>query len=61
MTQIALSAGGQILGFVATDAKRALLGGYGYGYGYGYGAERRNASGADGKGAGPSEAETALQ
>jgi succinoglycan biosynthesis transport protein ExoP len=60
MAQIAVSAGGQVLGFVATDAKRALLGGYGYGYGYGYGAER-NASGGDGKGTGPSEAQKALQ
>jgi receptor protein-tyrosine kinase len=35
MLHITRSAGGQVLGLVATDGKRALRAGYGYGYGYG--------------------------
>jgi capsular exopolysaccharide synthesis family protein len=43
MVHITTSAGANVLGLVATDAKMSRLTGhgYGYGYGYGYGAERR--------------------
>jgi polysaccharide biosynthesis transport protein len=37
MVQVMSSAGAQIFGFVATDARSRIRGGYGYGYGYGYG------------------------
>lgn len=49
MAQIVSSAGGRLLGMVATDAKRGRLTGnnYGYGYGYGYGADRRKAAESD--------------
>jgi polysaccharide biosynthesis transport protein len=52
MAQITQSAGGRVLGLVATDAKREALGGYGYGYGYGYGngADRKKERKKSGEG-----------
>jgi capsular exopolysaccharide synthesis family protein len=44
MLKIIDSAGGNILGLVATDGKRRISGGYGYGYGYGYGDEKRKST-----------------
>jgi capsular exopolysaccharide synthesis family protein len=49
MAQIMTSAGGRVLGLVATDAKREALGGYGYGYGYGYGAEGKRRGRGNGR------------
>lgn len=43
MLQVVESAGGNVLGIVATDGKRRISGGYGYGYGYGgYGYGRQS-------------------
>ena len=44
MLKIIDSAGGNVLGIVATDGKRRISGGYGYGYGYGYGDEKRKST-----------------
>src|SRR3954454_1567417 len=51
MVQIIGSAGGQVLGIVATDGKKLIKTGYGYGYGYGSGygdkkKRKREASGS---------------
>ena len=44
MLKIIDSAGGNILGIVATDGKRRISGGYGFGYGYGYGDAKRKST-----------------
>jgi Mrp family chromosome partitioning ATPase len=54
--QIARQAGGEILGIVATDARRNLARNYGYGYGYGYGSQGKGKGKGKGKGSAPAPA-----
>ena len=67
MVQVAASAGGRMLGMVATDARTGSVTGYGYGYGYGagYGRDRKKpaapVTATDNGGTPPAEPEEAFQ